>query len=132
MSEVNSAPALHRPGQGDIVDQGMADRTDPTDTVQAVAANQHGTARRRSDARTRVVHLPEGVQHLEEIDKGGYQRALGKAAAIQAHHLADHRQLAGSQMRHQCREVTRVVHNISVGEENQRGIALGDALFEGP
>ena len=92
MAEENRAPAAPLDGlrERDVVDERALDGADAADALQGLTANQYRAASRRRNARARVVHLGEGIQHLKEVDERRDERALREARAIEVHHLAYH------------------------------------------
>ena len=90
MPQVNCAARLHRGRQRDIIDERAPDRADSADGIERLAPDQNRAAGGRGNARSRVVHTGERVEHLKEIYEGRHQGALGETNAMQMHHFAHH------------------------------------------
>src|SRR5688500_15681207 len=69
---------LQHLAQRAIVDQRALDRGDATRRLQRLALHQHAAAGRARRPSLWAVHPGERVEHLEEIDIGRDQRALGE------------------------------------------------------
>src|SRR6202035_2879846 len=77
-AEPDLAARLDPGGKRAIVDQRAAHAGDAADAVERAAADQHAATGRAGDAPTRIVDPGEGIEHGEEEDEGGNERALGE------------------------------------------------------
>ena len=103
----------------------------PPMRVERGPAQQHGAAGGRGRGVMGIVHPGEGIEQLEEEHEGRHQRALRRALAAQLHHLGDQVE-PGLLLGDQGGEVQGVVHDVGVGQQQQFGIAGGDALRHRP
>ncbi len=83
-------------------------------------------------AAARVVHAGERIQELEEEHEGGDERALGEALRPQRDHLGDQVEPVPLGFGDQRGDMGRVVHDVGVGEQDQVGGGVLDALLHSP
>ena len=127
---------LHRPAQGTIVNDVVANGLDAAGCFQRRATRQHAAAGGGGRLVVRVVDRPKRKQHVEEEDKGGDQEMLCMRLARQPRHQRhQHLVLAGA--RHQLAQIVGGVGDVGVCEpEEFRAHAffgsLLAALMHGP
>jgi hypothetical protein len=97
-----------------------------------IDANQHGTAGGCGNSRLRIVHPGEGIQHLKEIHEGRHQRAFSAARTIEPHHLAHHVDPRCVEARDERCQMPWIVHDVCIGQQQDRCAGERDALTHCP
>jgi hypothetical protein len=130
--------ALHQAAERAVVDERAADGVEPARGLQRLAPHEHAPARGGGRPVRGIVHPGERIELLEEEYESRDEHALGEAFAAQLHHERGQDGVLGqAPARQPLQRVGRVVNDVGVGEEDERGrfglsFGVREALPHGP
>lgn len=114
--------ALHRPGERDVVDDGVPDRVGDRGTVGSFGAQQHAAAGRGRRARALRRDPAERVQLGEEVHEGRDDEPLPHALHAQPRHQRDEVEPACTRRGHQLPQAVGLMRDVGVGEKQELGV----------
>ncbi len=113
---------LHRPGEGDCLDDRAPDRRHPARPLQRLPPHQRAAAGRRRRPRTWPVAPPERVELGEEVHEGRHDQPLPPRLHPQPRHLRHQVQPVRLRRRHQLGQRVRPVRDVRVRQQQVLGV----------